>query len=63
MDDFKIVTLPWVSPLIPEPASFALLDLGSLVMLRRRSEPEMGDLNLQSTDRHRQIYRNDGFDR
>ena len=32
MDDFRIDLLPW----IPEPATFALLGLGSLLMLRRR---------------------------
>ena len=36
MDDFRIATLPWIPPLIPEPATFALLGLGSLLMLRRR---------------------------
>ena len=32
MDDLRIGTVPW----IPEPATFALLGLGSLLMLRRR---------------------------
>ena len=36
MDDFRIATVPWIPPLIPEPATFALLGLGSLLMLRRR---------------------------
>ena len=35
MDDFRIATMPWL-PVIPEPTSFALLGLGSLLMLRRR---------------------------
>ena len=35
-DDFRIATMPWIPPLIPEPATFALLGLGSLLMLRRR---------------------------
>ena len=36
MDDFRIATSAWIPPLIPEPATFALLGLGSLLMLRRR---------------------------
>ena len=36
MDAFRIATSPWLPPLIPEPATFALLGLGSLLMLRRR---------------------------
>ena len=35
MDNSKIAALPWVAPLIPEPATFALLGLGRLLMLRR----------------------------
>ena len=36
MEDFRIATLPWIPPLIPEPATFTLLGLGNLLMLRRR---------------------------
>ena len=35
-DDFRIATSAWIPPLIPEPATFALLGVGSLLMLRRR---------------------------
>ena len=36
IDDLRIGLLPWLPPLIPEPATFALLGLSSLLMLRRR---------------------------
>ena len=35
VDDFRIATMPWFQ-IIPEPASFALIALGSLLLLRRR---------------------------
>jgi hypothetical protein len=36
-DEFRIGTTPFLGGVIPEPATFALLGLGSLLMLRRRA--------------------------